>query len=328
MSDAAPADRQLRRGPATVVISHRIAAGRDVEYRRWQDEITAAATTFPGYLGTEVTPTTTEDGEATVIYRFDTVEHLNAWLTSAIRERLTSGGAELFATEPTQQVLVGSHDTATVATVVVSHRVRPADEAEFVSWQGRMTEAERRFPGFAGSELFRPVAGVQEDWIAVYRYASADDMDRWLESDERRTLLREGQRFQDYDLRKITNSFGSWFSFGANGETVAEPPSWKTALSVLVGLYPTVVLLTLAISALWKGAPLWSSLLVGNILSVSLLTWVVMPIVTRALRFWLAPARTAVQPRTDVLGTVAGVAFLAVAAFVFWLVTVVIWTLP
>ena len=34
------------------------------------------------------------------------------------------------------------------------------------------------------------------------------------------------------------------------------PGDWKTALSVLVGLYPTVVLLTLAISHIWPGAPL------------------------------------------------------------------------
>jgi uncharacterized protein len=53
--------------------------------------------------------------------------------------------------------------------------------------------------------------------------------------------------------------------------------------------------LTLAISALWKKSELWASLLVGNILSVTLLTWVVMPIVT-ALRFWLAQDGGAAVP--------------------------------
>ena len=88
------------------------------------------------------------------------------------------------------------------------------------------------------------------------------------------------------------------------------------------------VLDSLAISELWKSAPLWASLLLGNILSVALLTWAVMPVVTRALRFWLAPGTGAAHPRTDLLGVLASWAFLAAAALVFWLVTVRLWTLP
>ena len=97
---------------------------------------------------------------------------------------------------------------------------------------------------------------------------------------------------------------------------------------MLVGLYPTVVLLTLAISALWKKSELWAALLVGNILSVSLLTWVVMPIVTCALRFWLTQEGGRRSARVDALGALASVAFLTVAAAVFWACTTQIWHLP
>lgn len=137
---------------------------------------------------------------------------------------------------------------------------------------------------------------MQDDWSAVYRFASAEDMDRWLGSDERKALLHEGERFQDFKLRKITNSFGSWFSFGGDQAGAAGPPRWKTGLSVLVGLYPTVVILTVIIRDASKSAQLWQRLLLGNILSVGLLTWVVMPVVTRALRFWFIPAETPASP--------------------------------
>lgn len=329
MGEEASAGPAASRGPATVVISQRVAGGRSRDYRRWQDEVTAAAAVFPGYLGTEATDLGQDEGDSTVIYRFDTVDNLNTWLTSETREILLRRGSELFDESASQQVLVGgSGDNMRFVTVVVSHTVRQEDEAEFLDWQRRLTEAEKRFPGFSGSELFRPVPGVKDDWTAVYRFATSAELERWLASTERAELLRQGERFQDFQLRKITNAFGSWFSFDAGGAESAGPPSWKTALSVLVGLYPTVVLLTLAISKLWKGAPLWASLLLGNILSVSLLTWVVMPVVTHALRFWLAPADAARQPRTDLLGLLASVAFLALAAFVFWLVTVQLGTPP
>jgi antibiotic biosynthesis monooxygenase (ABM) superfamily enzyme len=327
VSDTPSTEREPGGGPATVVIGERVKAGLGTEYRQWQDAVNAAAATYPGYLGTELTPATGDHDEWTVIYRFETVEHLYDWMNSTTRDELMERGADLFETSPTQQVLVDGGDKA-LATVVVSHPVRPEDERQFLEWHQRITDAEQRFPGFRGSELLRPVPGVQKDWTAVYRFASAEDLDHWLDSDERHELLRQGEHFSDFQLRKITSSFGNWFSFGNDGSPSAAPPSWKTALSVLVGLYPTVVILTIAISELWKSASLWQSLLVGNILSVALLTWVVMPVVTRALRAWLAPDPHAKQPRTDLIGFVASAAFLALAALAFWLVTVRVWKLP
>lgn len=266
-------DLASRRGPATVVIGQRLRPDRHDAYRRWQDDVTAAAARFPGYLGSEATPVPDQQSEATIIYRFDSAEHLDGWLTSSARDELVAGGADLFDSAPTQQVLVGGDDDEPLATVVVSHAVRPADQAAFIDWQDRMTEAESRSPGFRGSELFPPVPGVQAEWTALYRFASADDLERWLASDERRRLLEEGERFQDFRLRRVSGTFGSWFpSTGAGGDA-APVPNWKSALSVLVGLYPTVVLLTLALGKIWPTAQLWESLLVGNVLSVTLLTW-------------------------------------------------------
>jgi uncharacterized protein len=71
-----------------------------------------------------------------------------------------------------------------------------------------------------------------------------------------------------------------------------------------------------------------ATLLVGNICPVSLLTWVVMPVVTRALRFWLVPGRQISSARLDFIGAAASVGFLTIAALVFWLCTTQIWHLP
>jgi uncharacterized protein len=312
-----PAEAVRRDGPATVVIGERVRPGRAEDHRRWQDEVSAVAATFPGYLGTEV-GASGDPGEVTVVYRFDTPGHLHAWLESPERARLLERGADLHDAPGDQQVVVGTSGDAEMVTVVVSHTVRPEDEADFLAWQRRLSDAERRSPGHRGGELLRPVPGVQDDWVAVTRFATEHDLETWLASAARHDLLAEGERFRDFRLRRVTTSFGSWFTGDAGA--AAAPPSWKTALSVLLGLYPTVVLLTLAISALWPAGPLWASLLVGNVASVSLLTWVVMPVVTRALRFWLEPAPPR-GPRTDVLGTVASLMFLAVAAGVFAVLT-------
>ena len=315
----------VSREPATVVVTQPVEPGHDQELRRWQEAVNRAVSEFTGYLGNDVAPG--DGNEWTVFYRFDSKSHLMTWLSSPERAGVLHSGAHLFAGPATQHVLIREND-ADMVTVVVSHPVDPADTDAFLAWQDRVTNAERQFPGFRGSELYRPVPGVQDEWTALYRYDSDEHASAWLDSDERRQLLREGERFREFNLHRISSPFGSWFAPPDVDEVQAGPPRWKTGLSVLVGLYPTVVLLTLAISEIWPHGPLWVTLLIGNICSVSLLTWLVMPAVTRSLRFWLLPGRPAGKERVDVIGAAAAIGFLTVAALVFWLCTTQIWHLP
>jgi antibiotic biosynthesis monooxygenase (ABM) superfamily enzyme len=312
---------------ATVIIAQRVKPGREGDFREWQEEVNRTVARFAGFRGTEVVAPDGEGGEWTVIYRFDSRPHLETWLDSTQRREILGRGTDLFDGPASQQVLMHELDEDLV-TVVVTHRIDPSEERAFVEWHERVEEAERAFPGFRGSELFRPVPGVQDDWTVLFRFDSDEHLNAWLDSPERRQLLDDAKQFQDFDLRRISSPFGSWFSFGDKGAEGEAPAQWKTALSVLVGLYPTVVLLTLGISEVWEDADLWESLLLGNVLSVSLLTWVVMPVVTHALRFWLAPDPGSAGPRLDMIGTALSVTFLTLAALVFWLVTTQIWTLP
>lgn len=307
-----------------VVVTQRLAPGAEADYEQWQSQVDHAAGTVPGFLGTEAVIQGDDERDRSVIYRFDSTKHLKQWLDSSARHDLIAGGAHLFEQPPAQHVVVG-HDDDPV-TVVVTHRVTAETETAFLAWQERITQVEQSFPGFRGSELLPPVPGVQQEWAILTTFDTAPHLDAWLESPERKALLADGKAFSDFQVRRIASPYGSWFG-RRRGAAPVDTPDWKSALSVLVGLYPTVVLLTLALGKIWPDAPLWASLLVGNILSVSVLTWVVMPNVTRFLAFWLEPGANASR-RNDVIGAVVSVAFVTLAAIAFWLVTTVIWTLP
>jgi uncharacterized protein len=41
---------------------------------------------------------------------------------------------------------------------------------EFLAWQERLRLAKTTFSGYRGSELFRPIDGVQDEWTTLYRY--------------------------------------------------------------------------------------------------------------------------------------------------------------
>ena len=240
---------------ATIIIGQNVRAGAEQPYQEWQKDLNREASKYPGFLGAEINPPTAVQQEWVVVYRFDSIPHVMAWLNSATRQERLAVGQQFFDGPGTQQVLGGgSRQADPLVTVAVSHRVSPEDVEEFLDWQDRLRVAESRFPGFRGTELFRPVEGVQEEWTALYRYDSAADLDRWLVSDERKTLLAEGEKFADFHSRTIDNSFGSWFAFDENGNagSVGYQDIASRCGSACI---PTVVLLTLMLSPLKM--PLW-----------------------------------------------------------------------
>ncbi|KPI25664.1 antibiotic biosynthesis monooxygenase [Streptomyces sp. NPDC054962] len=312
----------------TAIIGQKVLSGFEQQYESWQRDVNTAAADYPGYLGVEVSRPTDLQPEWVVVYRFDSVAHLQAWINSATRQRLLAIGDTYLDGPGTQQVVSGgSRPADPLVTVVITHHVDPAHVDDFLAWQRRMSHEEGKFEGFRGTELFRPVEGVQADWTTMYRFDNAEHLDAWLTSPRRQELLAEGAKFNDFRLRAIDNSFGSWFAFDENGKEAPPPSETKTSLAVWVGLYPTVVLLTLALSPL--GMPFWLGLLVGNLLSSLLMSFLTMPhYVNRLLGRWLRPPPDEPAARTNLvgLGIVAGLMAFWVA--VFYLVTTQIWTLP
>ncbi len=71
------------------------------------------------------------------------------------------------------------------------------------------------------------------------------------------------------------------------------PPRWKQAVLTEVGLYPTVLFVAYTVGLLIEP---WSQpvrALISTVLSVTLMTWVVMPNVSRVFRRWLRQKTTA-----------------------------------
>jgi antibiotic biosynthesis monooxygenase (ABM) superfamily enzyme len=313
---------------ATVIIGQKVRQGAEQAFAVWQDDMNAAAAKYPGFIAAETAQPTDVQPDWVVVYRFDSIAHVQAWINSATRQQHLDKGHEYFDGPATQQVITGgSAPVDPLVTVVVTHRVSPEHVDDFLEWQGRMREAETKFTGFRGTELFRPIEGLQDEWTALYRFDSADDLDVWLTSKERQVLLDEGKKFNDFELRTIDNSFGSWFAFDDNGNKATPPSDAKTSIAVWVGLYPTVVLLTLALSPLEM--PLWLGLLIGNLLSSFIMSFFTMPYyVNKLIGDWLWPKSHLTTTQSNVRGWAIIAAVTAFWVVVFYLVTEVWWSLP
>jgi uncharacterized protein len=313
---------------ATVIIGQKVRPGSEQDFEAWQRGMNREASKYPGFLAAEINPPTAVQPDWVVVYRFDSVAHVQAWINSSTRQGLLEQGRPYFDGPGTQQVVGGgARPSDPLMTVVVTHRVSQEDVTEFLAWQDRLRLAESQFNGFRGTEVFRPVEGVQDEWTALYRFENADDLDKWLISKERQQLLAEGGKFSDFHSRTIDNSFGSWFAFDEHGKLAPPPSETKTSIAVWVGLYPTVVILTLLLSPLKM--PLWLGMLIGNLCSSFAVSFVAMPYyVNPMLKHWLRPPPNAPKARTNWQGIGTVVALNLFWVVVFYLVTRVFWHLP
>lgn len=313
---------------ATVIIGQRVRAGWEEPFEIWQKDLNRAAADYTGFLGAEVSAPTPAQPDWVVVYRFDSIAHVQAWINSATRQDYLDQGRQFFDGPATQQVVSGGiKPPDPLLTVVVTHRVSDNNIDEFLAWQDRLRETESAFEGFRGTELFRPVEGVQDEWTTLYRFDTAAHLDTWLTSPQRQELLAEGRKFHDFELRTVDNSFGSWFAFDENGNEAPPPSDTKTAVAVWVGLYPTVVLLTLALSPLKM--PLWLGLLIGNLLSSFIMSFFTMPYyVNRLLHKWLRPPAGVPAAKTNAQGLAIVAAVTVFWVVVFYVATTQIWSLP
>lgn len=317
---------KLTDSAATVIIGQQVRPGFEKAFKSWQEDLNAAASGYPGFVGAEIAAPTAVQSEWVVVYRFDSVGHLQDWINSATRQEFLDSGQQYFDGPATQQVISGgTRPVDPLVTVVVTHRVAPESVADFLAWQADLSREEAKFEGFRGTELFRPIEGVQDEWTALYRFDTAANLATWLTSKRREELLAEGEKFSDFELRTIDSSFGSWFAFDENRNET--PSDTKTAIAVWVGLYPTVVLLTLALSPLRM--PLWLGLLIGNLLSSFVMSYVTMPYyVNRLLRRWLRPPPDTPAAKTNIQGIAIVVAVMLTWVVLFYVATTKLWSLP
>ena len=72
----------------TLVITHRLLAGKQEEYQRWLEKVMPQAALSDGHLGVNVLRPVHGEQTWTVLIRFDNLDNLYRWINSAQRKAL------------------------------------------------------------------------------------------------------------------------------------------------------------------------------------------------------------------------------------------------
>lgn len=293
----------------------------DPAFDAWLGELAASASVADGSAGTT---RSLRDGELDLAFAaaFRSEQQLHAWLDSPDRSRvLDSGEAQGFRRKTSDLIVVeGSLPAAGIS--VFRHSVAAGKEAEFAQSQVGLYPTTAAFSGFEGTLVFPP--DVTGRWLSMVRFRTGAHLDRWLTSRERAEALPELRANLTEDFSQIahTTAFGSTMRI-ENGETKVTP-NWKAAMIVLLVLYPTVMVLSRFLGPTLDrmGAEPWLALWLSQICSVGVMTYFLMPWVSKPFARWLDPIDGAGR-RVSVLGAavVIGVYIVTLALFasVKWL---------
>jgi uncharacterized protein len=179
-------------------------------------------------------------------------------------------------------------------TVVVRHRVRAGKEAEFEGWLKGITADMMRFEGHQGFNVVRPADSGRPEYLVFFRFDSFANLQRWEESDERLAWLeRAGPLTTHAPERERHTGLEVWFTPPPGRRN---PPRWKMVLVTLLAVYPLIMLVQATLVPLLGGVPVLLRTLLTSALFTCLMTYLVMPTLTRLFERWLYGPRVASAP--------------------------------
>jgi uncharacterized protein len=173
-------------------------------------------------------------------------------------------------------------------TFAVARNVKPGLEASFEAWVRDISEAALSFPGHLGVGVVRPVAGGNNQYLVIFRFASEIDYRTWHKSAERKHWL---ERVKPLTLGKPIEQFTPglefWFT-PAGSVTLRNPPRWKMLLLTLLGLLPLSLTINyLLVPMLHPIVPQLEMIILNAVIVVSFMTYVIMPVLTKVFAVWL-----------------------------------------
>ncbi|MEH2461919.1 MAG: antibiotic biosynthesis monooxygenase [Nostoc sp.] len=173
-------------------------------------------------------------------------------------------------------------------TVVITQVVKPGCETAYEAWLKDITSVSRTYLGHLGTNVIRPQLGVRNEYVIIFRFDDYKNLKMWMTSRDREYWLNQGKHLVESDpnVQQICG-LEAWFSLP--GQPLKTPPRYKIALLTWGAVYVLINILSTFLVPLLRGLPHLIISLIVTIIMVVLLTYVVMPRVSRFFSWWLYP---------------------------------------
>ncbi|HPF37731.1 MAG TPA: antibiotic biosynthesis monooxygenase [Phycisphaerae bacterium] len=170
--------------------------------------------------------------------------------------------------------------------IAITRRVRPGREAEFQEALRLFFQDSFAHGGVLGATMIVPPPGSESREFGILRtFLDESERDAFYASSLFRTWEAACEPLTDggWSSREL-HGLEAWFRSSGGA-----PPRWKMAIATFLGVYPVVMVLSKVIGPAIAGWPFLIGNAVFTACVVGLLTWIVMPLITRTLHHWLHP---------------------------------------
>ena len=170
-------------------------------------------------------------------------------------------------------------------------KIKPAVglEEECLQWMQETAVIVSDFKGFLSREIYKSID--QEGVITtVFTFDSKENLDHWEESKTRSKRIELGESYVDHLVeKKQFTGLEFWFDSNDNSKKKPSPVRWKMLVVTIVIIF---ILINTFIPVVQLGLNMLDlnvlfQSLIGVTLMVSLMTYLIMPFVTKLLMTWL-----------------------------------------
>lgn len=174
-------------------------------------------------------------------------------------------------------------------TVVVSRQVKPGCEKAFEEFISGITAAAMTFEGHLGTNIFRPNNPGENEYRIIFKFDRQSNLRCWEESECRRQWLARAESLTvGSPMVEIITGLESWFTLPTS-KPIPPPPRYKMALITWLAIFVLINIINLLFaSVLNQLHPLLRSFIL-TVTLVSLMTYIVMPRMTKLFAGWLYP---------------------------------------
>ena len=173
-------------------------------------------------------------------------------------------------------------------TIDVIQKIKPGCEAEFEQVLTDLTDAAKTFEGHLGANIFRPSDRDNPEYRIVFKFDHLSHLRQWEASTTRRKLLERAKRLTVGDSKWQTlTGLETWFTLSTQ-QAIVPPPRYKMLIVTCIAAFPTINILNVLLQP-FKSLPPLLRTFIAMVALLSLMTYVIMPRMTKLFAGWLYP---------------------------------------
>ncbi|PTT03630.1 antibiotic biosynthesis monooxygenase [Pedobacter sp. HMWF019] len=166
--------------------------------------------------------------------------------------------------------------------IAITRKVLPGKEEEFKAALHQFMGESFDHHGVHGASMITGLPGADDGTIGILRtFKDKAEKDAFYASKQFQDWEAYASTITEAPVYRELNGLEAWF------RSPIAPPRWKMAVVTLCGVFPTSIFLSYTIGPLIKAFPIEVRLLITATCMVLMLTWVVMPFLTKLMNKWI-----------------------------------------